>query len=309
MIDLIIPVYKNYEGLIRTIESINFKIFDVTVVDDGSMESYFIEYPLHLIMLEKNIGPGMARQYGIEHTHNPYIMFIDAGDIFISDEAQEEIKNTINTNSSLDFISFQYYHYGELTKETDNRLHGKVYKRSFLEKYGITFSSESSYLNEDIGFNRTCRLCTKMTYFEIPVIEQIKDPQSLTQKDNHISLYRDQTNALSLVSIHTIEICNKNNIPVQAEINEIATALYYWFIRTAAERPEFISQAWHGVKIFYNKFFNEIQFNELVVGSIRLKKCLQYKDKISFPINILRFARDIHTYKEIPIWYCGGLNG
>lgn len=191
MIDLIIPVYKNYEGLIRTIESINFKIFDVTVVDDGSMESYFIEYPLHLIMLEKNVGPGMARQYGIEHTHNPYIMFIDAGDIFISDEAQEGIKNTINTNPSLDFISFQYYHYGELTKETDNRLHGKVYKRSFLEKYGVTFAPESSYFDEDIGFNRTCRLCTKMSYIELPVIEQIKDKESLTQRNNHAALYRD----------------------------------------------------------------------------------------------------------------------
>ena len=303
MIDLIIPVYKNYKGLIHTLDSINFKIFDVTVVDDGSMESYFLDYPLHLILLNENGGPGRARQYGIEHTYNPYIMFIDAGDVFISDEAQEEIKNTINTAPSLDFISFQYYHYGELTEETDNRLHGKVYKRSFLEKYNITFAPESSYLNEDIGFNRTCRLFTDMNFISLPVIGQIKDPESLTQKDNHTALYRDQTHALSLVSIHTVETCLKNNIDPSEEINDIAAALYYWFIRTAAERSEFLPSAWKGAKIFYDKYKKEINPSELFIGNTRLIRCMLFRNQIHFPLNVLRFVRDIQTYAELPQWY------
>ena len=31
---------------------------------------------------EKNMGPGYARQYGIDHTNNEYITFIDADDTF-----------------------------------------------------------------------------------------------------------------------------------------------------------------------------------------------------------------------------------
>ena len=55
MIDLIIPVYKNYKGLIRTLESINFKVFNVTVVDDASHENYSFKHPAHLIKLKKNV--------------------------------------------------------------------------------------------------------------------------------------------------------------------------------------------------------------------------------------------------------------
>ena len=40
----------------------------------------------------------------------------------------------------------------------DNRLHGKIYSRKFLNEHDITFCFESSYMNEDIGFDRTCRI-------------------------------------------------------------------------------------------------------------------------------------------------------
>ena len=98
-------------------------------------------------------------------------MFIDTGDIFTSPEAQQGILNTIAANPSLDFISFPYFRNNEITKETDNRMHGKVYKREFINKYGITFTPYCSYMDEDIGFNRACRLCGKMTFINLPVIE------------------------------------------------------------------------------------------------------------------------------------------
>lgn len=124
-------------------------------------------------------------------TNNSYIMFIDTGDIFISKEIQKEITRAIYVDPNIDIFSFQYYHYGELAKEADNRLHGKVYKRSFLIEHDISFCAESSYMNEDIGFNRTCRYLTDIESINIPIIEQIYDEQSLTQKDNCITLYRD----------------------------------------------------------------------------------------------------------------------
>lgn len=134
----------------------------------------------------------------------------------------------------------------------------------------------------------------------MPVIRQTKDKNSLTQKDNQVVLYRDQTRALSLVSIQTIETCNKNNINTQEEINQIAVSLYYWFIRTAAERPEFLDEAWAGAHIFYKQFQNQIIPNNLIIGNAQIKKCLQYKNKINFPINILRFAHDIQEHDTIP---------
>ena len=295
MIDLIIPYYNNPQGLERTLNSIDRNIFYITIIDDSSDRTPWCPKANQVFRYNSNQGPGYARQFGIDRTYNSYIMFIDTGDIFTSPEAQQGILNTITANPSLDFISFPYFRNNEITKETDNRMHGKVYKREFINKYEITFTPYCSYMDEDIGFNRACRLCGEMTFINLPVIEQIKEPNSLTEKNNCAALYRDQTRALSLVSIHTIDICRKNNINPTEEIYQIAIALYYWFIRTVAERPEFILEAWNGAKIFYDKFKEEIKPSQLSIGNAYLKKCLQYRNKINFPINILRFANDIHS--------------
>jgi len=234
-------------------------------------------------------------------------MFIDTGDIFISFEVQSKIVNTINENPDADVISFSYLYKNEILNNTSNRLHGKIYKRAFLEKYDITFAPESSYMNEDIGFNRTCRLCTdNIVYIDLPVIQWIENEESLTEKDNKVTLYRDQTRALSLVSIHTVETCRKNGVNADIEINQIAISLYYWFIRTTVERPEYIEDAWKGAKIFYDCFQEEIDHNKLLLGNPHIKQCLSYRDKVKFPINILRFAHDIQTFNNVPNQYLGG---
>lgn len=232
---------------------------------------------------------------------------MDVGDIFISKEIQKQIEDLV-FDVAPNLLSCLYYHYDTLSKHTDNRLHGKVYKRAFLQEYGITFPIESSYLNEDIGFNRACNIIINernllQTRLDQPVIQQIKDDHSLTQKNNQESLYKDQTRALSLVSIHTVETLCKNNINPIEEINQIAISLYYWFIRTIAERKEFAADAWAGARIFYRQFQNEIVPNNLVLGNAKMKQCLQYRNQINFSINILRFADEIQKYEIIPDKY------
>jgi glycosyltransferase involved in cell wall biosynthesis len=308
MIDLIIPYYNNPEGLARTLNSINSEVFKVTIVDDCSTNCPLCPIEAQVFLLNKNGGPGNARQFGIDHTTNDFIMFIDAGDIFLSQEIQWKILEEVERHPQSNLFSWLYYYKEHLTQHTDNRLHGKVYRRAFLKEYGITFCPESSYMNEDIGFNRTCKLIIEQKHLlqirvDIPIIHWIEDRESLTQKDDQAALYRDQTRALSLVSIHTIETCNKNNINAQEEINQIAMALYYWFIRTAAERIEFLPQAWAGAKIFYTKYKKEIKPNKLISGNGFLKRCLIYRRKINFPINVLRFAHEILIEENLPSYY------
>ena len=257
--------------------------------------------------LNENRGPGYARQYGINKTSNEWIMFIDTGDRFISHTAFEQIELAIYEHSDADIISFPYLYKDEIPNELSNRMHGKIYKRKFLERCNITFAPESSYMNEDIGFNRACRMCTdNIVYKHLPIIKWVEDENSLTQKDNNVSLYKDQCRALSLVSIHAINIAKQNKVSVREEINQISLSLYYWFIRVAAERPEYIQNAWAGAKIFYDYFKNEINPNTLLLGNAKLKQCLTYRNKISFPINILRFAHDMQLYNEVPKQYKGG---
>lgn len=71
MLDLVIPVYKNKAGLYRSLFSIGtetYKKVFVTIVDDCSGDNYddIVEFfqkffPIRVIYLQKNVGPGMAR--------------------------------------------------------------------------------------------------------------------------------------------------------------------------------------------------------------------------------------------------------
>lgn len=304
MIDLIIPYYNNPEGLIRTLESINTDIFYITIIDDhSSIHMSPILKVDQVLRYNKNMGPGYARQWGINHTNNPYIMFIDTGDEFISQEIQEYILRVVKANPKNDVISFPYYYKGEITSDTDNRMHGKIYKRKFLEKYNITFASEDTYMNEDIGFNHACRMCGDILFMSKPVINWIEDKNSLTQKNNNEALYKKQTRALSLNIIHAIENCKAHHITVLYEICQIACALYYWVIRTIVEKPEFAQDAWSGAKIFFDKYKDEIYPNQLVGGNTYLKKIWNLRNKIKFPINILRFTDEILKNEILPNYY------
>lgn len=306
MIDLIIPYYNNPEGIIRTLQSINFNIFHVTIIDDHS-DIYLPHniFGAQVFRYNNNRGPGCARQWGIDHTSNSYIMFLDTGDIFISQEIQEQIANLIKENSEVEMFIWSYYRKGKLAQHTDNRVHGKVYKRSFLNQYHITFSEKGSYMNEDIGFNRACRaiLKDKIYYIDTPVIQWILDENSITEKNDKVIIYKDQTRALAINSIHTINILTQNSIDPQEEINQIASSLYYWFLFTTANRKQYIQDAWDGARIFYKQFENQIRPNQLIIGNASIKRCLAFKDKVSFPINILRFTNEILNNEIIPSYY------
>lgn len=86
MLDLIIPVFNNKAGLYRTLLSIGMDYpqnsLYITIVDDNSNENYndIIElfqhfYPIRILILPENHGPGYARQYGLEHTKRTLCFF------------------------------------------------------------------------------------------------------------------------------------------------------------------------------------------------------------------------------------------
>lgn len=163
---------------------------------------------------------------------------------------------------------FTYYFFDELTPYGDNRTNGKLYKRSFINRYGITFCNKSSYMNEDVGFNRNCRVITDaihnpVPFIETPIVKCIYEEGSLSTHDDDEPSYHFQNYALSLVSMHGISICDKNNIDARQEINDIAVSLYYWFCKTIAERPEFAQDSWAGARVFYLHYGMYITPNNL----------------------------------------------
>ena len=324
MLDIIIPTYKNKEGLRQTLSSINTELLSeitITVIDDCSNMHYndiLEEFPFFTIFyMPQNSGPGMVRQTGIEITHEPYITFIDTNDTFVSNEMQQVMIDTIKQYPDIPIFSWQHKIGDKISKNTNNRMHGRVYKRSFIEQYNISFCPESSYTNEDIGFNRLCRLIIADKNITIAqsdeaVINYNQDKNSITNRNNHEFFYNQQNMGLALNVMHVIKIAEKDKLSKETISNEVATimvGLYYGFLCTKYERPEFIQNAWDGAYLFYHECFSHyLKYTSNFVFSAygqfmkniynRAKNWKNFK-----PCNLMRFLKDIENYKEVPSWY------
>lgn len=328
MIDIIIPTYKNPAGLVKTLSSIDFtnNELEVTIVDDASCLDYNdikLQFPQvkNWIYLSTNGGPGCARQRGIEFTVNPYIMFLDTGDYFLSSDVQSEVIQTVKQDSQTYIFMWHFTDGKNISKSTNNHLHGKVYKRDFLKTYDISFSEKGSYANEDIGFNRACRMIIRdleekhaRTYLKDikkSIIMWARDDEnSLTLQNNHAFSYEKQNMGLALNMIHTYDIIKKtavNNFILYEEISEIMGHLYFGFVCTLIERPEFINQSWEGAKLFYDNVFVRETIDEDIVQAgcsrviTRLYK--RFNNKLPFPVNVKRFIRELKENNKIPNYY------
>lgn len=168
----------------------NVKVY---LINDASDYNYneFIEYYSNFfnikeIKLEKNSGPGTARRIGLENSNSRYIVFIDSDDYFYSPLSLYNLYNeAIKTNSDVLVSNFLYERDNEKLINTYNTvwLHGKIYKREFLEKNHITFNDTRA--NEDNGFNRLI-LLSKPIIFHYPEITYVyyENKESITRKNN-----------------------------------------------------------------------------------------------------------------------------
>ena len=329
MIDLIIPTYKNKQGLRTTLNSIPNEALSsmtITVIDDASDISYHDiseDFPfIRFFSLTKNSGPGVVRQYGIEHTCEPYIMFIDTGDYFL--DTFNKIFDIINENKDIDIFKWRFYlkeiDKVKISKDNNNNLHGKIYKRAFIEKYNICFSEKGSYGNEDIGFNQLCRLISlqynkdKINYIQFEDIIMVydkRDMTSITRKGERAFIHKEQNLALAYNAIHVCKHAAKNGVSAAILEDYAANIMgseYYYFIRTITERPEFAQEAWEGARYFYLNYYKNMPENKSLSNITYTRIIKQLKEqnkniKLNFPINILRFMNELNNNEIVPQYY------
>ena len=199
MIDVIIPAFNAHETIEKTLLSILIQSYKdkvcVYIVDDKSDNDYskivnkFKDYlNIKLLRLKTNKGPAEARNYGLKHSKNDYIIFIDSDDVFYNHYSIEILyKNIIKNNYDLIVSSFieeinkQKYITHENTKIWN---HGKIYKREFLTKHNITFLNIST--NEDLYFNFLIfMLEPRVKYINELTYVWKNNPSSITRKNNH----------------------------------------------------------------------------------------------------------------------------
>ena len=165
MIDIIIPLYNTKETISKTLYSIllqrNLCDLHVYLVDDASTCSYedilsFFsnKMDLHYLRLEKNSGPGVARQYGLDHSNSPYVIFCDSDDVFYDCFSLSNLARFMEEGGydvSLGLIVEKFPHVINWYPARFDVLHSKMYRRSFLKEKNIYFPK--LYNAEDLAFN------------------------------------------------------------------------------------------------------------------------------------------------------------
>lgn len=295
-IDVIIPAYNVPDKILfRCLASIACQDIvselEVTIVDDASTEQNYAEVikafqpivKINLLRYETNGGPGVARQYGIDHTKNGYMTFIDADDTFNGAFALKALRNGIEMNNGMFQMCvgvFDEVHEmmvdpnqnPPLLMSHENDLvwmFGKMYRRSFIDKYNIHFH-ESSRANEDNGFNRFFQLCTndreQINFIPAHVYYWHENPNSITRANDcqysYGSSSRDSFYGFVENMIFAITEAKKRN-PYNGFITMWSVVcllnVYEYYIECVERAPEHAEQNFKWCKRYYDEVYSLIE--------------------------------------------------
>jgi glycosyltransferase involved in cell wall biosynthesis len=175
-IAIIMPVYKAHDTIKNTLMSIGMQrhaSYKLYMVVDGEPEGEYdylkgyCDIDMEIYYMKENAGPGVARQFGIDFSIEPFISFIDADDTYLSSLAlfyqmvpftgkmdkDHDPDKTIMVSTS--FLQENKDHTIRLRERDMVWMHGKIYRRAYLDKYDIRFNETRA--NEDVGFNTQCQ--------------------------------------------------------------------------------------------------------------------------------------------------------
>lgn len=291
-IDVVIPAYNVPDHILyRCLASIAcqdiLNELEVTIVDDASTQQNYAEIirrfkpfmKINLLRYEVNGGPGVARQYGIDHTQNGYLTFIDADDTLNGAFALKALRNGIEMQNNVFQMCvgvFDEVHESELPPGEGPMLmaheqdmvwmFGKLYRRSFIDRYNIRFH-ETSRANEDNGFNTICRLCSSdqepINFIAAHVYYWHENLNSITRINDCQYSYggsdRDSFYGFVENMIYAIKEAKKRK-PYNGLIAMWAVTclvnLYEYYLEVVSRAPDSAEQNWKHCQRYYDEVYS-----------------------------------------------------
>lgn len=279
-IDVIIPAFKAQNTILRTLSSIAMQSIiedlEVTIVNDCDGIGYqeFVDMfkpymSIKELVMPENGGPGDARQFGIDHTTNPLLTFIDADDTFASAFSMRILRDQllaedVNACCFGSFIEDQQKMF--IPHQNDSVwMFGKIYKRDFINKYKIRFKP-GSRANEDAGFNMICKLMSnpmeQIKYIPDTIYFWHFKEDSITRINNCQYSY-DQSfvgyTANMIYALKYAELINPFNPNLLQMKTMIFCNLYEYYLETVARDKRFIEQNFNACKEYFNEIYKEIE--------------------------------------------------
>lgn len=263
-VTIIVPVFNAEKYIKKCLDSLVYQTLsniEIVCVDDcstdGSLEiiRQYAETDsrIRVIIHEENLGPGVARNNGLNFARGEYIMFLDSDDWYEQD-ACECAYNKIKQNDN-DLAIFGFNEYAESTgiyKYNNSMLRGlkeeyenpriilndieknfiiscfgwaAIYKREFINEYNIRFPQNRHFEDQiffqlAVLYSKTISLINKALYNY-----RIRE-NSLTF--TYDSQHKDIFETKSIIINEMSKITGDNNIKTALYVHAINSSIY-WF--------------------------------------------------------------------------------
>ncbi len=118
LVSIITPTYNSAKYIAETVKSVQSQTYsnwEMLIVDDCSSDNTLqivkdicqIDNRVKHFKLDKNSGPGLARNKGIENAKGDYMTFLDADDIWFPTFIENSIRTIKETNIPFVFSSYK----------------------------------------------------------------------------------------------------------------------------------------------------------------------------------------------------------
>ncbi|MDR2976344.1 MAG: glycosyltransferase family 2 protein [Streptococcaceae bacterium] len=187
------PALSSLNGQI----GIDFSTLDLHLINDGGpgidISKFDILSNLNVTYheLALNVGPGMARQYGIDHSDGEYILFIDSDDELHYTGALLDFYNVLKESGDHQLIIGRYiqqqknsdgdFRYFVHDESDTKAVYAKMYKRSYLESLGLSFHPKLRLFEDNYFVGLACECASDIYYLKSVVYSWLYNPDSLVR--------------------------------------------------------------------------------------------------------------------------------
>lgn len=207
LIDIIIPEYNGSKHVFNLINSISkqknvdFSEIGIIVVDDCSTEELnlfkfkrYCNLNIKFIKNDKNLGPGLTRQHGIDESKADYVTFMDCDDEFYDDTSFAKMLAYLREhkpNIARGRFVEELGNGGKKVFKADEGtqfLHGYYFKREFLNENDFRFCDKIR-LSEDTYFTTIVLTDNPVVLFDCIVYLWKYNKKSLVRSDDSVELF------------------------------------------------------------------------------------------------------------------------
>jgi len=228
-------------GSINNQIGVNFDTVDVHLVNDGgesidtSAFKIFKNLEINYHELPENVGAGLARQYGMDHSESEYMMFMDSDDSLHFVGALLEFFNVVKYYGEHQLIIARYLEQfkngeGEFRYITHPNADwkspvAKWFNRAYIEASGLRFHPDLRIYEDTYFVGLSCELATDIYYLDSVVYSWLYREGSTVRSAGRIFEYQTHTWALeNRLYLEVIEQRLPKNL--QRDLNNYVTDVY-----------------------------------------------------------------------------------